>query len=45
MCIKCGALIKKYPVHAKYFDDEDYLRHKWELEERLKERKEPAYFV
>ena len=45
ICIKCGACIKKCPVDAKYFDDPDYLRHKRELEEEFKERKEPEYFL
>lgn len=45
ICIKCGACIKKCPVHAKYFDDEDYLRHKRELEEEFQDRKEPEMFV
>lgn len=45
ICIKCGACIKKCPTDAKYFDDEDYLRHKVELEEGLKTRKEPEVFI
>lgn len=45
ICIKCGACIKKCPVDAKYFDDFGYLRHKKELEEGLKERKEPETFI
>lgn len=45
ICIKCGACIKKCPVDAKYFDDADYLRHKVELEEGLKARKEPEVFI
>ena len=32
ICIKCCACIKNCPVGAKYFDDENYLRHKQELE-------------
>ncbi len=46
ICIKCGACIKKCPVEAKYFDDENYLRHKRELEEAFTHtRREPELFV
>ncbi len=45
ICIKCGACVKKCPVSAKYYDDPDYLRHQYELEEQFKERKEPELFI
>ena len=46
ICIKCGACIKKCPVGAKYFDDENYLRHKHELEAGFAGRRlEPECFV
>ena len=45
ICIKCGACIKKCPTSSKYFDDPDYLRHKKELEDGLKLRKEPEIFI
>ena len=45
ICIKCGACIKKCPVHAKYYDDENYLRHKQELEAEFCERREPEIFI
>ncbi len=45
ICIKCGACIKKCPTNSKYFDDKDYLRHKKELEDELKARKEPEIFI
>lgn len=45
ICIKCGACIKKCPTSSKYFDDTDYLRHKHELEDELKIRKEPEIFL
>ncbi len=46
ICIKCGACIKKCPVGAKYFDDENYLRHKHELEAAFTGRRlEPECFV
>ncbi len=46
ICIKCCACIKKCPVGAKYFDDENYLRHKHELEvEFTGTRREPESFV
>ncbi len=45
ICIKCGACIKKCPTQAKYFDDEDYLRHKHELEVDFANRREPELFL
>lgn len=45
ICIKCGACIKKCPVSAKYYDDLDYLRHQYELEEEFIDRKEPELFI
>lgn len=45
ICIKCGACIKKCPVQAKYYDSEDYLRHKYELEIDFASRREPELFV
>ena len=45
ICIKCGACIKKCPKESKYFDDPDYLRHKRELEEEFKTRKEVELFI
>lgn len=45
ICIKCGACIKKCPTNSKCFDDFDYLRHKKELEDELKERKSPDIFI
>lgn len=46
ICIKCGACIKKCPTHAKYFDDEKYLMHKKELEEKYSNvRNEPELFI
>ena len=45
MCIKCGACIKKCPVQAKFYDDENYLRHKRELEVDCACRREPEFFI
>ncbi|MFL0196528.1 EFR1 family ferrodoxin [Clostridium sp. WILCCON 0269] len=45
ICIKCGACIKKCPSGAKYYDDEDYLRHKYELEIDFASRREPELFI
>ena len=45
ICIKCCACIKNCPVGAKYFDDENYLRHKQELETEFTERREPEFFI
>ncbi len=44
ICIKCGACIKLCPQSAKYYDDENYLWHKRELEEKLTTRREPELF-
>lgn len=45
ICIKCGACIKECPTSSKYFDDKGYLRHKHELEDALRIRREPEIFV
>src|SRR5665647_26176 len=45
ICIKCCACIKGCPVEAKYFDDENYLKHQRELEEIYSERREPETFI
>lgn len=45
ICIKCGACIKKCPVGAKYYDDADYLRYQYGLEDQYKDRKEPELFI
>ena len=45
ICIKCCACVKLCPTNAKYFDDSDYLRHKQQLEDQNKERKEPELFL
>ncbi|SHI01136.1 EFR1 family ferrodoxin [Desulfosporosinus lacus] len=45
ICIKCGACIKKCPSQAKFYDDADYLRHKYELEIDFAARSEPELFV
>ena len=45
ICIKCGACIKKCPVHAKYYADEGFLYHQHELEEGLTRRAEPEQFL
>jgi len=45
ICIKCGACIKKCPVEAKYYDDENYLRHKKELEIQFKDRRKVEIFL
>lgn len=45
ICIKCGACIKKCSNQAKYFDDEDFLRHKQEIELEFSSRKEPELFL
>lgn len=45
ICIKCGACIKKCPVHAKYYEDEGFLYHQHELEEGYTRRAEPEWFL
>ena len=45
ICIKCGACVKKCPKNAKYFDDENYLKHLYELEEEFKNRRKPELYV
>jgi NAD-dependent dihydropyrimidine dehydrogenase PreA subunit/flavodoxin len=44
-CIKCGACIKKCPLEAMYFDDENFLKHKHELEIEFADRREPELFI
>lgn len=45
ICIKCCACIKKCPVQAKYFDDENFIKHKRELEDEYEERKLPEIIL
>jgi ferredoxin/NAD(P)H-dependent FMN reductase len=45
ICIKCGACVKKCPVHAKYYEDQAFLYHQHELEEGLTRRAEPELFL
>lgn len=45
ICIKCGACVKMCPVQAKYYDDENYIRHKEELEVDCSYRREPELFI
>ncbi|TGE31175.1 EFR1 family ferrodoxin [Desulfosporosinus sp. Sb-LF] len=45
ICIKCGACIKKCPTQAKYYDNDNYLRHKHELEIDFALRREPELFI
>lgn len=45
ICIKCCACIKGCLVEAKYFDNENYLKHQHELEEIYAERRDPETFI
>ncbi len=45
ICIRCCSCIKNCPVEGRYFDDENLLRHKNELEIQYADRKEPELFV
>lgn len=45
ICIKCCACIKKCPVNAKHFLNEDFLSHKTMLEKTYTVRKEPELFL
>ncbi|MFI3225955.1 MAG: ferredoxin [Clostridia bacterium] len=44
ICIKCGACEKKCPQNAKYYDDANYLYHKFELEEQFERRANNVIF-
>lgn len=44
ICIKCGACEKKCPQNAKFYDDENYLYHKTELEEEFTRRAKSSIF-
>ena len=45
ICIKCCACLKKCPQNAKYFDNEDFLYHKQELEDTWTRRAKPQVFL
>lgn len=45
LCIKCCACIKKCPVSAKHFVNEDFLSHKEMLERTYTKRREPELFL
>ena len=45
ICIKCGACVKTCPVQAKYYEDAGFLYHQHELEEGLKRRARPEWFL
>lgn len=45
ICIKCGGCIKGCLTNAKYYDDENYLKHQHELEEEFQDRKEIEIFL
>lgn len=46
ICIKCCACVKKCPQQAKYFDDDGYLFHQHDLEEKFAGRRaEPELFL
>ncbi len=45
ICIKCGACVKKCPVEARYYDEESYLYHKYDLEQTYTRRAEPVVFL
>lgn len=45
ICIKCCACVKNCPSQAKYFDDGNFVRHRQELEDEFKDRKEPELFL
>lgn len=44
-CIKCGACIKKCPKQARFFDNEIYLYHKRELEQKFQRRAQADLFL
>lgn len=45
ICIRCCACVKNCPVEARYFEDENFLSHKSELEIEFSARKEPELFI
>lgn len=45
ICIKCCACVKSCPVEAKYFDDENFLKHQHELEDMYTEKRQPELFI
>ena len=45
ICIKCGACIKKCPKQARYYEDEGYLYHQYELEEGYTRRAAISLFL
>ena len=45
ICIKCQACIQVCDVHAKYFDDEDFLSHVKMLEENYSMHKENQFWM
>lgn len=44
ICIKCGACSKKCPIGVRYYDDDNYLYHKKDLEDTYTRRAEPELF-
>lgn len=45
LCIKCQACVRRCPVHAKYFEDADFLSHVAMLEKNYKRRAENIIIV
>lgn len=45
VCIKCQACVRRCPVHAKYFDDADFLSHVAMLEEHYVRRAENTFLL
>jgi ferredoxin len=45
LCIKCCACIKKCPVKAKSFQDENFIAHRALLEKTCQGRREPELFI
>jgi ferredoxin len=45
ICTKCSACVKRCPVGAKSFTDENFLYHQHELEEHYTRRAEPELFL
>ncbi len=45
LCIKCQACVRRCPVHARYFEDADFLSHVAMLEKNYKRRAENIVIV
>lgn len=45
ICLRCGACVKACPVQARYYDNQAFIFHQEDLEERYARRAEPELFI